>query len=76
MLENVKNLVSHDKGNTFKVIKKTLEELGYSIHFQVLNGKHFVPQNRERILIVGFRNEIFNHSENFSFQNFLNQIQN
>ncbi|WP_265130631.1 DNA (cytosine-5-)-methyltransferase [Chryseobacterium oranimense] len=67
MLENVKNLVSHDKGNTFKVIKKTLEELGYSIHFQVLNGKHFVPQNRERILIVGFRNDIFNHNENFNF---------
>jgi len=67
MLENVKNLVSHDKGNTFKVIKNTLEELGYSIHFQVLNGKHFVPQNRERILIVGFRKEIFEENENFQF---------
>ena len=60
MLENVKNLVSHDKGNTFKVIKETLESLGYNIHYQVLNGKSFVPQNRERILIVGFRKEIFN----------------
>lgn len=67
MLENVKNLVSHDKGNTFKVIKNTLEELGYSVHYQVLNGKHFVPQNRERILIVGFRNDIFNGEENFKF---------
>ena len=67
MLENVKNLVSHDKGNTFKVIKNTLEELGYSIHFQVLNGKHFVPQNRERILIVGFRKLIFEGNENFQF---------
>lgn len=67
MLENVKNLVSHDKGNTFKVIKNTLEELGYSIHYQVLNGKHFVPQNRERILIVGFRKDIFNEKENFKF---------
>ena len=67
MLENVKNLVSHDKGNTFKVIKNTLEELGYSVHFQVLNGKHFVPQNRERILIVGFRKDIFNGEENFKF---------
>ncbi|HRP89218.1 MAG TPA: DNA (cytosine-5-)-methyltransferase [Edaphocola sp.] len=67
MLENVKNLVSHDKGNTFKVIKNTLEELGYSIHYQVLNGKHFVPQNRERILIVGFRKDIFNEEENFDF---------
>lgn len=67
MLENVKNLVSHDKGNTFKVIKNTLEKLGYSIYFQVLNGKHFVPQNRERILIVGFRKDIFNGEENFKF---------
>ncbi len=67
MLENVKNLVSHDKGNTFKVIKNTLEELGYSVHFQVLNGKHFVPQNRERILIVGFRKEIFEGNETFHF---------
>lgn len=67
MLENVKNLVSHDKGNTFKVIKETLESLGYNIHYQVLNGKSFVPQNRERILIVGFRKEIFNCEENFSF---------
>lgn len=67
MLENVKNLISHDKGNTFRVIKNTLQELGYSVHFQVLNGKHFVPQNRERILIVGFRKEIFNGKENFNF---------
>lgn len=67
MLENVKNLVSHDKGNTFKVIKNTLEELGYSIHFQVLNGKHFVPQNRERIIIVGFNKDIFDSNENFEF---------
>lgn len=69
MLENVKNLVSHDKGRTFKVIKKTLTELGYSIHYQVLDGKHFVPQHRERIIIVGFRNEIFEGKENFQFPN-------
>ena len=67
MLENVKNLVSHDKGNTFKIIKNTLTELGYSIHFRVLDGKHFVPQHRERIIIVGFRNEKFNGSEKFQF---------
>ncbi len=67
MLENVKNLVSHDKGNTFKVIKETLESLGYNVHYKVLNGKSFVPQNRERILIVGFRKEIFKCEENFSF---------
>ncbi len=67
MLENVKNLVSHDKGNTFRVIKNTLTELGYSIHFQVLDSKHFVPQHRERIIIVGFRKDIYNEKENFSF---------
>ncbi len=67
MLENVKNLVSHDKGNTFKVIKNTLEELGYSVYYQVLNSKHFVPQNRERIFIVGFLKDIFNGEENFKF---------
>lgn len=58
LLENVKNLVSHDKGNTFRVIKKTLEkDLGYYIHHKVIDGAHFVPQHRERILIVGFRGE-------------------
>lgn len=58
LLENVKNLVSHDKGNTFRVILETLKnELGYDIHFRVIDGQHFVPQHRERILIVGFRQE-------------------
>src|ERR1044072_6320857 len=47
-LENVKNLVSHDKGNTFKTIKEALISLGYSFHSTVLNGKHFVPQHRAR----------------------------
>ncbi|MHB9021182.1 MAG: DNA (cytosine-5-)-methyltransferase [Halothiobacillus sp.] len=56
LLENVKNLVSHDKGRTFDVIKRTLtEELGYHINTRVIDGAHFVPQHRERILIVGFR---------------------
>ena len=56
LLENVKNLVSHDKGNTFKVILKTLQdELGYEVHYKIIDGQHFVPQHRERILIVGFR---------------------
>jgi len=67
MLENVKNLRSHDKGKTFKVIEKTLKELGYSVYAQVLNGKYFVPQNRERIIIVGFRNDIFKGAEDFHF---------
>jgi len=56
LLENVKNLVSHDHGNTFRVIRETLEkELGYTIHWKVVDGSRFVPQHRERILIVGFR---------------------
>lgn len=56
LLENVKNLVSHDKGNTFKVILHTLrEELGYEVHYKVIDGQHFTPQHRERIIIVGFR---------------------
>jgi DNA (cytosine-5)-methyltransferase 1 len=58
LLENVKNLRSHDKGNTFKVICKTLEdELGYIIFPRVIDGKGFVPQHRERIYIVGFRED-------------------
>ena len=58
LLENVKNLVSHDKGNTFRVIRETLEkELGYHIQTKVIDGQSFVPQHRERILIVGFREQ-------------------
>lgn len=58
LLENVKNLLSHDKGNTFKVILETLEqELGYEVHHKVIDGQHFVPQHRERILIVGFKDK-------------------
>ncbi len=67
MLENVKNLVSHDKGKTFIIIKETLKELGYSIHFKVLDGQYFVPQHRERIIIVGFRTDKFNNEETFEF---------
>lgn len=67
MLENVKNLVSHDKGNTFRVIKETLIELGYNIHYKVLDGKYFVPQHRERIIIVGFDNTIFKSLDSFEF---------
>lgn len=56
LLENVKNLKSHDKGRTFDVIRKILEEdLGYELHVRVLNARHFLPQNRERIVLVGFR---------------------
>ncbi|KAF4516566.1 hypothetical protein B566_EDAN003313 [Ephemera danica] len=54
LLENVKNLISHDKGRTFDIIKRALDDLGYDIHTRVIDGAHFVPQHRERILIVGF----------------------
>jgi DNA (cytosine-5)-methyltransferase 1 len=67
MLENVKNLVAHDKGRTFEVIYNTLDELGYSVHFRVLDGKYYVPQHRERIIIVGFNRTIFGGRENFQF---------
>ncbi|WP_276965178.1 DNA (cytosine-5-)-methyltransferase [Bacteroides graminisolvens] len=66
-LENVKNLMSHDKGNTFKVIISVLEELEYSVHYQVMDGKAFVPQHRERIMIVGFDKRRFNGCEKFTF---------
>lgn len=66
-LENVKNLCSHDKGNTFRVICETLEELDYSIHFKIMDGKAFVPQHRERILIVGFDKKRFAGKEEFQF---------
>ena len=56
LLENVKNLLSHDKGNTFARIKEVLrDELGYEIHYKIIDGQHFTPQHRERIVIVGFR---------------------
>ena len=59
LLVNVKNLQSHDKGQTFAVIIKTLrEELGYHVWSKVIDAKHFVPQHRERIVIVGFREDV------------------
>ena len=67
MLENVKNLCSHDKGNTFKVIQESLDELDYDIFYKVLDGQNFVPQHRERILIVGFDRTIFKKSVDFKF---------
>lgn len=57
LLENVKNLKSHDKGNTFRVIEGALKEAGYTISTRVIDGKGYVPQHRERIFIAGFREE-------------------
>ena len=59
LLENVKNLRSHDKGRTFDTILDVLKnELGYKVQWRIIDGKHFVPQHRERILIVGFREDV------------------
>lgn len=56
LLENVKNLASHDRGKTFDVIRRALaDELGYNIQYRVIDAKGFVPQHRERVFIVGFR---------------------
>ncbi len=66
-LENVKNLTSHDRGNTFRIIKETLEELDYSLHYQVMDGQAYVPQHRERIMIVGFDRKRFHGKEQFAF---------
>jgi len=56
VLENVKNLKSHDRGNTFKVIFNTLtEDLGYHVEHRIIDARHWVPQHRERIFLVGFR---------------------
>lgn len=64
--ENVKGLTIHDHGNTFKVIKGAFEQIGYKVYTQILNSKDFgVPQNRERIYIVCFRNDI--DSSSFEF---------
>lgn len=58
LLENVKNLKGHDKGNTFGVIMRTLvEDLGYNVQTRIIDARHWVPQHRERIFIVGFRDD-------------------
>jgi DNA (cytosine-5)-methyltransferase 1 len=77
LLENVKNLKSHDKGKTFKVILETLDELGYEVadvNFdgtsdpKVIDARHYVPQHRERIVLVGFRRDLNVH-EGFTLKN-------
>ena len=68
MLENVKNLCSHDRGRTFKVITESLEELNYEVFYEVLDGQNYVPQHRERIIIVGFDRERYGNDINFKFR--------
>jgi len=61
IFENVKGLINHDKGNTFATIKATFDELGYKYFYQVLNAKNYgVPQHRERIYVVGFKEQSIN----------------
>ena len=62
--ENVKGLINHDKGNTFETMKATFDELGYNYYYQVLNAKDYgMPQHRERIFVIGFKNK----ATNFNF---------
>jgi DNA (cytosine-5)-methyltransferase 1 len=66
LLENVKNLISHNRGRTFRIVMETLEdELGYHVQWKIIDGQGFVPQHRERILIVGFRDK-----NDFSWESF------
>ena len=68
ILENVKNLKSHDKGNTWQVIQNILDESGYEIFHKVIDARHWVPQHRERIFIVCFRRGSFLKREIAQFQ--------
>lgn len=68
LLENVKGFKGHDKGRTFKVVGDAIHDLGYTLYHRILNAKDFgVPQNRERIFMVGFLNDHFQHNEHFTF---------
>ncbi|VEU74660.1 Cytosine-specific DNA methyltransferase/Type II site-specific deoxyribonuclease [Mycoplasmopsis citelli] len=68
LLENVRNLISHDKGKTFKTILNILESLNYRVYYSLLKAKDFgVPQNRERIYIVGFHKNKVKNYEKFNF---------
>lgn len=67
LLENVKNLTSHDKGRTFQIIRESLEELDYKVFFKVLDGQVYVPQHRERIVIVGFDRKRYGDDVDFEF---------
>lgn len=69
LLENVKNLTSHDRGNTWQVIRTSLEDLGYRVFHKVVDAQGWVPQHRERVFIVAFREDVFSPAtaERFAF---------
>jgi DNA (cytosine-5)-methyltransferase 1 len=68
LLENVKNLLSHDGGKTFEVIEETLEKLGYWVEWSVVDARSWVPQKRKRILIAGFNKKYFKEKPPFGFE--------
>ena len=68
MLENVKNLTSHDKGRTFRVIKESLDELDYEVFYAIIDGQNYVPQHRERIIIIGFDRKRYGNDIDFEFK--------
>ena len=77
ILENVKGLFSHDQNKTFKVIMSTLWELGYAVDYKVLNAKNFgIPQNRERIFIIGKLGENFMWSFDWRFDEYQPKVLN
>ena len=67
MLENVKNLCSHDHGRTFQIILESLDELDYQVFYAILDGQNYVPQHRERILIIGFDRKRYGSEIEFRF---------
>ena len=73
MLENVKNLCSHDKGRTFKIILESLKEWNYSVFYSVIDGQNYVPQHRERIIIVGF--DMNRYGNDYSFEFNINPVE-
>jgi DNA (cytosine-5)-methyltransferase 1 len=68
VLENVKNLKSHDKGNTWKVIRQSIEDRGYVVYSQVIDARSWVPQHRERIFVVCFDSAVFGRAEQIGFR--------
>lgn len=76
-LENVKNFVKHDKGNTLNTVKNTLQDLNYSINYKILNTRNFgLPQNRERVYIIAFNNDYFKDINfNFPSKNIITKIE-
>ena len=69
LLENVKNLRSHNKGDTYRTIMEKLDDAGYWVFDEILDGKYYVPQHRERIFFVGFHKDIYKEKPDFQFPN-------